>query len=234
MPEKIDMIFFDIGGVLIDYRSDVFYDLLGEMAGVSSDELKQVLYSSGKYGELWDDFQKGRPIDQFFLGVKEILDSEGALKLNFSIKDFRNLFTDSQLFEVFGKTADLVRVLGRSGYPLGVISNINLFTWDVLEEKLAGLFVRFRPKILSFEIGIIKPEKEIWVTAVQEAEKVLGKKIKHENCIFIDDEEENVLSAKEFGMKTIHYRAFSKKQNVYRELNELGADFKEAAMREFL
>lgn len=234
MPEKIDMIFFDIEGVLIDYRSDIFYAMLGEAAGANSDELKRVLYSSDKYRELWNDFQRGGMSDRFHLGVKEILEPHDFWKSDFSIKDFRNLFTDSQLFEVLRKTADLTDVLRRAGYPLGIISNIDWFTWKFFEKEMSGLFSVFNPKILSFETGLIKPEREIWEMATKEAGKVLGKKIKPENCIFLDDREENVLSASKFGMNTIQYLAFSRKQDVYRELKTLGVNFREAAMREFL
>ncbi|MFC2143884.1 HAD-IA family hydrolase [Candidatus Aenigmatarchaeota archaeon] len=67
-------------------------------------------------------------------------------------------------------------------------------------NKDRGIFSYFEPAILSCEIGMAKPHKEIFELALQK----LG--LKSEECVFIDDREEHLDTPKSMGFKVIHYK----------------------------
>lgn len=64
-------------------------------------------------------------------------------------------------------------------------------------REVAG-YEGFDAELLSCEVGLKKPDPEIYQLAVQMAE------CSPEECIFIDDKEKNLVPARELGMATIH------------------------------
>lgn len=125
--------------------------------------------------------------------------------------------TRSEYFDAIadlsGKTSDEIRELDRqqhsrneqlvayvkelkASYKIGLLSNIGNETMDRLfpAEERAQLFDAF---ILSSEVGISKPSREIFELTARE----LG--TKPEECIMIDDLMKNVDGAHVAGMKAI-------------------------------
>ena len=78
---------------------------------------------------------------------------------------------------------------------IGIFSNLTILDKDRLNKQV-GLS-NYDYAFLSFEIGCVKPQKEIY-------EKVNKKiQISSENILFIDDAKENIDAAKEFGWNTV-------------------------------
>ena len=84
--------------------------------------------------------------------------------------------------------------LRKKGYRLYYLSN---FPIDIFEEVKTGyyFFKYFDGGIISSEVKFSKPDPEIY--------KILVKKysLTPEECLFIDDVEKNVMTAKTLGMK---------------------------------
>ncbi|MBT7042358.1 MAG: HAD-IA family hydrolase, partial [Candidatus Marinimicrobia bacterium] len=72
--------------------------------------------------------------------------------------------------------------------------------------------------VYSFDVGLRKPDKEIYLTATHLANS------RPENSIFIDDMESNVLAAIEVGFTGIHFKSF---QQLEQDLEKLGLIKKE-------
>jgi HAD superfamily hydrolase (TIGR01509 family) len=91
---------------------------------------------------------------------------------------------------------DLVRKLHEEGYPLGIITTSHREIW---EFKVAHFGIKkiFRQMITSYETGYIKPEKEIYETALAKAGQ------DPEGVIYIDDSKENIEAAKSLGIEVI-------------------------------
>lgn len=204
-------IFFDIGGVLFDFHEKRLHALVGDLAGVSREDIDSVLrfdIQSHEYHKLWENFEKSLiRLDGFCDGVKELLNKKNLLKKDFSINDFREVFAGGKLFEPLSAPIFLAKALKNRGYILGIISNINEDHWTFLSGRYPHIFSWFKIKVLSYEIGSRKPETKIWDFAVEEA-LLADENTVPEGCIFIDDREENVISAEEYGMNAIHFRGY--------------------------
>lgn len=99
----------------------------------------------------------------------------------------------------------------RSSYKIGLLSNIatNWIHDSFLTAEEAAIFDAY---ILSFEVGMTKPDPRIYQMA---AEK-LG--VQPEECIFIDDGEANCQGAVAIGMQAVLYHDFSQAKNEIEKL----------------
>lgn len=86
----------------------------------------------------------------------------------------------------------------RKKYKVGLVTN-NLVEWFQRLDSQFELEEKFDTIIVSAEVRTRKPEAKIYHLAA----KKLG--VNEEECVFVDDKEENVLGAREVGMKGILY-----------------------------
>ena len=107
----------------------------------------------------------------------------------------RSIFTRTSRND---ELVELVRSLSQRGYLVGMLSNIGRQSMDKLfpSEERGKLFDSV---VLSGEVGLVKPQKEIY----QLIAKRLG--VDETDCIMIDDVESNCQGAEAAGMKSIHY-----------------------------
>lgn len=103
----------------------------------------------------------------------------------------RNNFT-----EIEG-TRTIVKQL--KNYNLALLSN-HAKEWITFCEETFAYESLFTTILYSFEIGICKPDKKIYETILDR----LGEKA--ENCLFIDDNLENIRSAQRIGFKVIQFK----------------------------
>lgn len=182
----IKAVIFDYGGVI-----KVGHPLskgVNEVWGISDEEIKQTKekrkpFSTQATKGLLNEKQL---LQKFFeiLGRKAPEDCIEKLKQNYE-----------NTFVFFPGTLSLVEKLRKENFKTAILSNIFKFEADVIREKHG--YDGFDPLILSYEVGMMKPDLEIYSFAV----KKLG--VRPEECIFIDDKEENLLPADSLGMKTI-------------------------------
>ncbi len=100
-------------------------------------------------------------------------------------------------FEIIRDNFELVKSL-KNKYKLGILSNLPSDYKEKLKE--IGFYDIFNKINLSGETGILKPDKESYLLILQEL------KTSPQETLFIDDSFENIKSAKDLGMKTIHYQ----------------------------
>ncbi len=96
----------------------------------------------------------------------------------------------------FPQMLELVKRLKQAGIKVYVLSNSIAPHSEVIRAK--GWYDPFDQVLLSQELGLRKPDKEIFVKALHELN------IKAEETLFIDDLAENLPPAQELGMATIH------------------------------
>lgn len=100
----------------------------------------------------------------------------------------------------------------KSRCKLGLLSNAGPRSYkmeDGVGEEGWGLF---DDKVLSYEVGLVKPDPEIYRLAASR----LG--VKPDECVFVDDGEHNVLAAEEVGMRGVVYRDF---ESFRRDLDKM-------------
>jgi len=91
----------------------------------------------------------------------------------------------------------IVKILKRK-YTLALFSNLDKNNDKIYRKK--GWYDYFDHLILSFELGLIKPSKKIFKIALKKL------KLKSNNCLFIDDQKDNLVIAKKLGMKSLLFK----------------------------
>ena len=123
-----------------------------------------------------------------------------ALSLDVPFREFAEAFCE--IFELNEPVAQLVAVLKKRGYTLVLGSNTNALHAEHFRRQFAEALGHFDRLVLSFEIGMLKPEPGFYLACAQAALAPPG------SCLFIDDLVENVEGANSAGLVGIHYRDF--------------------------
>ena len=181
----IKAILFDVGGVYLEGSFVDFVNKAYKILGVDKDFYsdKAVVFDAG--------LNKGE------------ITTEECFK-----KYFKSPINDEQMKKIIGiwtntwklskEMEELVTRL-KNKYKLAVLSNSDLLNSQNYTKK--GWYKYFDALILSHEIGILKPQKEIYEIAVEKLNS------KPEECLFIDDQEDCLKPAREMGMSTILFKS---------------------------
>lgn len=97
-------------------------------------------------------------------------------------------------------------------YKIGIISNSS---GNAIRQILAGQLQLFDDLIVSAEVGLFKPQSEIYGLAAKRL------KLQPRECVYIDDDDYRVSGALKAGMKGIIYQNFAQMQKELEQLLEL-------------
>ena len=186
---KIKAIVFDIGGVL---ALDAPKNFLGELLIKRDIPIQESLTAWRKY---WPQFKLGNiSEDEFWKGfVDELLIKERPEDLINEFKDMMRLFL-VPIDDVFAYAKEL-----KAKFRVGVISN-NSREWIAYLQEHYEIDKDFEPKIYSYELHAVKPEKKVYEVMMTK----LG--VKPEEVVFVDNHERNLEPAKEMGMHVILFK----------------------------
>ena len=206
MGPQIKVVLVDLGRVLVDFdhlRS------ASRMAAFCSKTPRQI-YDLFFESPATLDFESGKITPQdFYLQVKECLD----LKLSYDsfVPIWNDIFFLSlKNRSVFGLVNNL-----RVNYQTALLSNINILHYEYLVKNFP-VFGVFDKIFLSFQLGLIKPDKEIYNLVMREL------KVSAQEIFYIDDRPELVQSAKSLG---ILGRVFTNFNQLVQDLKEGGIIF---------
>ena len=203
----ITTIFFDIGGVLIDIHPERTLQYLSDCTDVSVKDVRKCFPM-----EAYNQYEKGNLTDkEWFLAIKESLPQPCCLKES----DFWHAWK-----LLLGDERDTVNFLQKlsDNYSIWLLSNTNpKHIRDEIEKRYTFPNL-VSGSVYSFNVGLRKPHKEIYLTAA----KLAG--TQPADSIFIDDMAENIDAATEVGFTGIQY--FSTEQLI-EDLTQLGIIQKE-------
>ncbi len=183
----ISTVIFDLGGVVLNRGLWLFREYLVNNYGVSDEDTIKILikkyykpYFSGEIieEEFWKKSLKDLKIDADWRELREKL-------LNF-FKPNEGMF-------------ELLRILRKNKYKTALLSDQTKEWWPILNKKFK-IDSHFDICIVSAYVGINKPDKRIYEIALNESHSIA------EKSVFIDDLEDNLVPAKELGLKTILYK----------------------------
>ena len=186
----IKTIFFDIGGVLIDIHPERTYQYLSDSADVEVNMVKESFP-----WDAHDQYERGiMNNEDWFITYKESLPQPCCLKRS----DFWNAW--KLLLGEEKNTVNILEALNKQ-YSIWLLSNTNpKHIQDEIEKRY--LFPSLvNGAVYSFDVGVRKPEKEIYEIAMQRANA------NPQECLFIDDLLENIQAAKQIGIEGIHFRS---------------------------
>jgi putative hydrolase of the HAD superfamily len=178
---------FDIGKVLLDFD---FENSLRKLlpTGTPEDEIDARL---DRMLERKDEFEGGHVSPEDYIPwALEIL-GHGIGPETF-IQAWQNIFTPNQpMWQVVDK-------LHAKGHRLILFSNTNAIHCPWIFENYE-IFSRFETGVLSFEVGAIKPEDEIYHHAIKAHDLVATE------TLYIDDLPANVETGRRLGFRTHQY-----------------------------
>jgi HAD superfamily hydrolase (TIGR01509 family) len=198
-PFAIDVVLFDLGGVLIDFAG---VEPMKVLSGITDDD------------ELWRrwltcrwvrSYERGEcTADEFAIGMVD--DWTLPLAPQAFLEQFQS-WPGGPLPDAEQLVADVRRML-----PVGCLSNTNALHWDAHFSQwpiLSGFDYSF----LSFELGIVKPDRELF-------DKVAGMlPVAAERVLFLDDNAINVEGAVAAGFRARHVKGV---EQARRALVEIG------------
>jgi putative hydrolase of the HAD superfamily len=199
MP-PVEVVFLDLGNVLAFHDDDVLCRRLSEYGGAPPEMIRQrllALWDSSNRGTLAGD-QLRRAISQAS-GATTVMDRETFFAV------WTCYFRIHQ--EVLPMVDDLV-----SRAKVALISNTNEMQWRFLRPQLPVL-ERFSSLVLSYELGLAKPDPEIFRTALRRVGRPA------EACAFFDDIPGFADAASALGM---HGQVFTTAANFRVQLARLG------------
>ena len=187
VKEMIKNLVFDLGNVLIEWNSEKILTSF-EPEKERRQLLRQVIFESG----IWHQTDKGE------LSLKEACDKVLA-KLDDSYHSaVQNIFYNwYEVVEVYSGLQEQIRLWAEQGYRIYILSTTCEIFYHIEKAGLLPIYPLLSGYILSSEVGIVKPEPEIY-------QKVLKKySLDPTESVFIDDIQANLDTAAELGFETI-------------------------------
>ncbi|MFT8320980.1 MAG: HAD family hydrolase [Bacillus sp. (in: firmicutes)] len=196
------MIFFDIDGTLVNHElaervgAQEFYDKYKEDLSMEDNEFPSLwiswshaYYAKFLAGELSFQEQRRMRIKELF--GKQITDQEADSLFQEYLHFYKTNWT------AYPDAATCLQQLKKIGYKLGVISNDD-YQQQVEKLHYTGLLAYFDQVNTSSELGISKPDKDIFIKASKQANVRTGE------CIYIGDNLKiDALASTNAGMKGI-------------------------------
>src|SRR6266540_1355760 len=185
---RFEAAFFDFGGVLTTSVWDSFADFLRQ-EGLDPDAVKTLFREDPEAIGLLRGLETGSISEAEF---------ERAFGAKLGLKDHEQLI-DSMFagMRPDEEMVSAVRELRRAGIHTGVISN----SWSLEHYDRDLLAELFEVVVLSAEVGMHKPQPEIYLLAAER----LG--VEPSACLFVDDLRENCEGAEAVGMTAILHRS---------------------------
>ena len=187
VKEMIKNLVFDLGNVLIEWNSEKILTSF-EPEKERRQLLIQVIFESG----IWHQTDKGE------LSLKEACDEVLAQLDDSYHPAVQNIFYNwYEVVEVYTGLQEQIRLWAEQGYRIYILSTTCEIFYRIEKAGLLAVFPLLSGYILSSEVGVVKPEPEIY----QKLLKKYG--IDPTESIFIDDIQANLDTAAELGFETI-------------------------------
>ena len=190
--DKISCVLFDLGGVIVNWHNSWFIQEVSEEFQLDPKEL------SKEFERNLADISTGRIVEkEFWHKIGKELESIKLMNFEASLLDkiFRkHVSLNNPMIE-------LSRNLTQKGITVGILSNTEHVTYSVVEDLLS--LDHFKHKFLSYKIGHLKPEPEIYRHVIENIP------FQKEELFFIDNLKSNVESARLEGIDSVQYSNFN-------------------------
>ena len=177
---------------------NIVFDLAGVVFARNTERCPQRLMdyfyfiNSGEpMPEFWNDYDRGtRDIDNVATALAEFRGSD--------FQTAKSMMLEAITYqEEVTPTAKLIKQLKEAGYRLIVLSNMSKEYIAYLRKM--NVYSAFDDEVISCEVGLIKPEKEIYSLLIERYN------LDPAQTMFIDDRKENVDAAAALGIVPLHF-----------------------------
>jgi glucose-1-phosphatase len=197
----VKAVIFDFGNVICTFDMLLFVDRIRPLTTMPASRMREILHRSFDLGR---EYETGLiTSDQFFQQISQ------RYALSIPRQDFIRAFTD--VFTPIPSTLQLIRML-KPSYRLGLLSNTNEWHYEHVIKRY-DVYPLFDAVTVSFEVGAMKPAEKIYRDALTKLD------VRPDNCIYIDDLQENLDGAAQLG---IHGILYTSHQKLVSELRQSG------------
>lgn len=188
---KVKTILFDFGGVLIDVD---YHKTIDAFKALGIKNFEQ-LYSQADQEHLFDNYETGKISSQYF--INQLISKVGG---NITPNKIVNAW-NAMLGEIHAENIKAVQKLKELGYKVYLLSNTNDIHIQVAFDRWNKLSLIHADELfdkiyLSQEIGLRKPDKEVFEYVLQDIS------VDPEEVLFIDDSIQHLQTAETLGMNT--------------------------------
>ena len=201
-PRKYKALIFDLGNVIIDISPKNTCDYWADICGIKPMEL----YVAFPFDEIYAQFERGEISSEIFR--THVMK---CLKINISEDDFIQGWKRI-LIQIRSNIPELLQELSTS-YRIVALSNTNEIHVPMWLEMCTPILPYFEKIFSSNEIGYRKPEHNAYQHVLDYLQLTPGE------TVFLDDNHENILTAANIGMKTIHVNSY---KQMVKELKRIG------------
>ena len=177
----------DLGGVAVDVESDRLMHQVSQLTGQSFEEVQAAVY----HQDLLLPFELGHIRAQdYYQGLQK------SLKLRWTYDQFARAWT-----EIFRENIETTAILSRlkKRHRIFALTNTNILHLDYIRRTVPSLSEIFEGWIASCDVGLRKPDPQIYRHALQ----LTGARA--EQTIYIDDRPEMVEAGKGAGLIAIRF-----------------------------
>ena len=198
----ITTVIFDMGNVLIDFR---WAQLFREM-GLSGERFDRMAKAT-VLDPVWSEFDRGFWTDEMML--------EGFVKNDPGMeKEITQMMNEyfPRLLKKFDYTDEWLDSIKAKGYKIYILSNFSAKAFRDCTDQL-DYVSKADGAVISYKVGLIKPDPAIYRYLLDTYD------IDPKEAVFIDDVQENLDAAAEFGITGI---LFTDRKSADEELAKLG------------
>lgn len=195
------IIWFDFGGVLspsIPELFDSYYEKTGIPAQLLqkamksvADEMNMDVLAPIEIAAITEQ-EWGTKLRKHLQTIAPEIDLSKARLEHFGEQWFDGIKPNPHMIALFHQVRS-------SGLKAGILTN-NVVEWESHWKRVVGITDQADIIIDSCKIGFRKPQSEIFVIAAREAG------VRPEECLLIDDVEDNCSAANQMGWKSVHFR----------------------------
>jgi len=193
-------VFFDLGNVLIFFSHKRMCRQLSDVLSLKMETVYDFLFKS----TLADDYELGK------ISTNDLYNQLTSLTKN-NVPYFDVLHAVSNIFQPNPAIIPLLEKLKAKGTKLVILSNTCEAHYNYASSHFPHLKL-FDDKILSYEVGLRKPDPNIFNRAILKAKTTV------DDCFYTDDMKENVRAAKRLGIKS---HTFTSTELLEEELKKL-------------
>lgn len=183
-------VIFDVGGVLIEWDPRHLYRQLFD-----GDSAAMERFLAEVCTPAWNSAQDaGRPFAEAVASLARRFPERAALIAAYDAR------WEEMVPHAHDETIAIVRRLKAAGVPLYCLTNFSTEKFPLVRRRW-DVFELFDGLVVSGEVGLIKPGAAIFEHLLERF------RLRPADCVFVDDVEANVETARRLGMGGIRYRS---------------------------
>lgn len=195
-------IIFDLGNVLIEWNKEKI------LSKICKNDLEYNLFNKFVFqSNLWIDLDNGKISLEFL--ENQLIDEMGHQYQDQIHELVWNWFNYVDLYD---EVYELIKQLKKKNFQIYVLSNTSSIFHILLDSVLSKVSSVLDGYVISCEVKMMKPQKEIYLSLVNKYQLDI------KDYIFLDDLEENVEAARTLGIKAFQIKERKEISNILKDL----------------